>query len=467
MNWLINVFAAFTATTLVLNIIFERSFESEVSVLSPSVHLSDRVQRDAPSNDLAQSSDIAAAPFSIMRSEDLAPQSALAVHDQGGAVEIPPISDPPPQPIVVAQRERPVPTHPKFIKYLEKCQRNPDEIRIKLWMGRSGNHLEQLVMAFAIAIFSGRPYVVTPTWLDDVWNMNETRIAVADPWEPPPTSIAPLSESCVDFRGMAVNGVPNDCTFIFDTRCETTVADRRDIFVRQIRPLLQPDVFSACEVPSKETVVIHIRDGDASFDVGSSHAQPPCEYFHRVIETGNRGRPFTKVLLVHSHEDRRENVCIADIKARHGNKLLGPDLPSTILHDTCVCLHATNLAVTSSGFGVSLAMINTQLDKLFVVDAVSSILDQSQPKLHPDAWSVLTLPRKIDDFELNVDQLCAVFPHAMHYRVPMDGTIVAVAQALGSAAGPKVDSDANRKKYFLNFREFSSLVETNCSKRTV
>jgi hypothetical protein len=376
------------------------------------------------------------------------------------------------RPMVVPGVHRVVPpiTTPKFIKYLESCQKDPDEVRIRRWMGRSGNHLEQLVMAYAVALFSGRPFVATPTWFDDVWNLNWSvtsevdlhtelaisRVAVLDPAAGPPVTSVPLSETCVEFRGLGA-----DCVFVFDTRCATTVADRRDIFVRQIRPLLQPGVFSACEVPSPDTLVIHLRDGDASFDVGSSHAQPPCDYFHRVIETGNRGQSFDKVLLVHSHQYKM-NVCVDDIKRRHASKLVGDDAETTILHDTCVCLQARNLAVTSSGFGVSLAMMNTAVDLLFVVDAVSSILGPDMPKLDPDAWNIFTLPRKIDDFELDAPQLCAVFPHAVHYFVPPEGTIVAVARKEGGRG--KVDSDQNRMKYFLEFQKYATLVETDCSK---
>jgi hypothetical protein len=351
-----------------------------------------------------------------------------------------------------------------FQEYLANCHGDDIEaITLTGWMGRSGNHIEQLMVAFAFAMAAGRPFVVTPPWNDSVFNVPD-RLPVQTPL--PSNSLQPTG-SC-KFRGNT-----HDCSSVFHQRCATTVSDRREIYLRQIAPLVRPEVYNTCVPSSKDTLVIHVRDGDAAHDVASSHTQPPCEYFHRIIEIGNRGHAFSRLILVHSGQDP-ENLCVEAIRSRHSGKLVDLDLPTSIAHDACVILQASNLALTSSAFGVSFAMMNTRVDQLFVIDAVTSILDPRQPKLHADAWNVFTLSRKIDDFQLDAKELCAAFPRAMHYRVPSNGTIISVTNEAKRARPADlskrrnglhqaVEVKENKLEYFLHYSKYAKLVETNCS----
>ena len=353
---------------------------------------------------------------------------------------------------------------PKLLQeYLSNCHGDDTEaITLQRWMGRSGNRIEQLVTAFAFAIIAGRPYIVTTPWNDTVFDVPR-QIAVQ-----PPSSLTSLKPtgSC-EFRGNT-----RDCTFVFQQRCATTVPDRRDIYLRNVAPLVRPEVYDSCDPADQETLVIHLRDGDASADVASSHAQPPCDYYHRIIETGNHGHTFNKLILVHSGQ-LPENLCVESIRSRHQGKLIDSDQPTSIEHDACVFLRAKNIALTSSAFGISFGMMNAHVDKIFFVDAVTSILDPKQPRLHPDAWNGLALPRKVDDFQLDANGLCSTFPRAMLYRVPPDGTIIDVvnkAMQSNTAARKKrvglhraVEMKEFKHEYFFNYDQYAEFTVTNCS----
>ena len=236
--------------------------------------------------------------------------------------------------------------------------------------------------------------------------------------------------------------------------------------MRQICPLLRPEVLSACKVPRNDTLVIHVRDGDVAMATTNSHAQPPCNYFHHVIETGNRGLPFEKIMLVHSNQGT-VNWCIKDIQTRHAHKIVDAPKPTSVAHDTCVILQAKNLALTSSSFGITLTMMNKRIDQLFLVDSLTAInISDDRPKQHEKASKAkkFLVPRKIEDFELDPTELCAVFPRAMHYRVPVNGTIKAMAR-LGKEKG-KVNKGRKKeteRRYFLHFDKYAALIETNCS----
>jgi hypothetical protein len=121
-------------------------------------------------------------------------------------------------------------------------------------------------------------------------------------------------------------------------------------------------------------------------------------------------------------------------------------------------------------------MMSTRADKLFVVDAVTAILlNPSAANEHPDAYNSMTLPRKIEDFELNFTELCVVFPRAMHYSVPADGTILAITNHLlpeaerfkygNNTQFSILNSEDHKREYFFEFDKYTHLVETNCSAR--
>mmetsp|Transcript_2061 Transcript_2061/g.2385 ORF Transcript_2061/g.2385 Transcript_2061/m.2385 type:complete len:464 (+) Transcript_2061:179-1570(+) len=359
---------------------------------------------------------------------------------------------------------------PDLQDYLGKCQTSTNEIKIECWMGRSGNQMHQLVLAFSLALASGRPYVTTLEQYNDIKKGNMTKSVWNIPSRmhvkpAPPLSSFQGTGSCPGFRAPHLN-----CDCVFHQRCPTTVTDRRDIYMRQIRPLLRPEVLSACKVPRNDTLVIHVRDGDVAMATTKYHAQPPCHYFHHVIETGNRGLPFEKIMLVHSNQKEKVNWCVKDIQTRHAHKMVEAPKPTSVAHDTCVVLQAKNLALTTSSFGITLAMMNTQIDQLFVVDSVTAIViienaHTKQPKEVSDTEEFKVL-RMIEDFELDPAELCAVFPRAMHYRVPVNGTIRAMAkvgQEKGKIKNKRERSEETKRRYFLHFDKYAALIETNCS----
>ena len=65
----------------------------------------------------------------------------------------------------------------------------------------------------------------------------------------------------------------------------------------------------------------------------------------------------------------------------------------------CLLLTAPNVALTASSFGITLAMMNTRVKRLFSIDMLS----------HDSKLDQRILPRKVRDFELDTDELCAAY----------------------------------------------------------
>merc|ERR1712037_121142 len=87
--------------------------------------------------------------------------------------------------------------------------------------------------------------------------------------------------------------------------CLTSVRERREMYKTMILPYVRPEVWQACEDPAEDELTIHIRNGDVATALTGNHPQPPCLYFHRVIETGNGGRPFTRLQLLYHKSSNR------------------------------------------------------------------------------------------------------------------------------------------------------------------
>lgn len=301
--------------------------------------------------------------------------------------------------------------------YLDTCQPNASSIEWDKWMGRGGNKLHQIVNAFSFAWHAGRSTIKLPTRFETAlfrmpWVLTFNRCMHEGP------------TACKYFQSLD----RPKCSLMFFEGCESTVKDRRAIYVNQIKPYLRKEVVGACDAGREDTIVIHVRDGDISRDLNGSHRQPPCRYFHEVIEKGNGGAAFPRVLLVHSDEEPT-NLCVADITAKHRGKLVPHQ--SNIRRDACTILKAKNLALTSSSFGITLAMMNTDVDRLFHVDTLRG-------NVGFDLYR-----RKEVNFELHHEQRCKVFPNSFTFVMDDDGSV-----------------GGSEESYFLNFASDKMHMQT-------
>lgn len=301
-------------------------------------------------------------------------------------------------------------------------------------MGRTGNGLHQLVTAFGLARAANLSNVnigmaVHPKgnhsnpmeyhFPDSVWDMTQEQIPVVGVDAASPALIYKAcsdaeqnvfyadSDIAARARTKGTRGETYDCMFSFYQRCDTTVQDKRQIYLQQIRPLLQPRVFTMCTPESDEdTLVIHIRDGDvnnhslvagprAGVQVSATlhHLQPPCAYFHRIIDGGRRGGlPYLHVRLVHSGAYPR-SPCIDIIERLHPGKIIKDD-PATdqsLARDTCLLTTARNIATTVSSFGTTAMMMNTVAQRIFVVDTIASP-SRLKKEIKATACKLITTP---------------------------------------------------------------------------
>ena len=273
--------------------------------------------------------------------------------------------------------------------FLRECAPESDSpVRIEHVRGRTGNHVHQLVNALIIAASAGRPGVALegPGWNGSLFAFPRTIPA------PPPSPDA----RCDVF--LNVNDGEYDCRTVFNSFCApSTVAARRRVYMASVRPYVRASVLAACAPPREDELVVHVRDGDVALDERGAHAQPPCAYFARVIRAGG----WRRVHLVHSSEPPL-SPCVAEIERTIG----AADDKGGIAAHACRILTASNLALTSSSFGITHMMMNARVQRLYSIDTVTQ-----QPGIK-DA----VLVKKVKDFELDADELCRVFPHVSAYR---------------------------------------------------
>ena len=310
-----------------------------------------------------------------------------------------------------------------FAEYLAECQRNASEIKITSWMGRMGNHLHQLANAIGYARASGRRVVRTPGYVDHVFLVPEA-LAVA---------AGGHVSRCEPFEVDVLRSGPRqslDCDRAFYQRCPTTILERREIYRTHIKPLLFSSLVGpACEAPPEDELVMHLRDGDVAGDTAGTHAQPPCAYFLRVIETGNHGGRFSAVHLVHkgAKKPSRLSPCLAEIKARAAPRTRVIESNATTLEDdVCLILKATNLALTVSSFGVTLAMMSASVKQLFQFHGglreMGSYVDLGAPPATAPGLPVPVLVahearRRFTHMILNFTELCDAFPRVVYYTL--------------------------------------------------
>lgn len=314
--------------------------------------------------------------------------------------------------------------------YLSKCQaQDPDVVEIPTWMGRMGNRIWQVLNAVRIAEATGRKFVKLPKaggGLDHhLFASPEGRLIEVQP--------SKSHDNC-DF--IPVSGKMyawhHDCRFLFFNRCRTTVKERKEAYQKYIMPLLKDDIMDRCEIGQDDEVTIHVRNGDVALhndlnpEMRPEHRQPPCAYFHKVIQTGNNGGPFKKIQLVYSNEEP-VSPCIDDILSKHKDKVVMKPAP-TLAGDVCHILRAKNVATTMSSFATVLKMLNPGLQHLFFVNMLS-------PKIMtPEQYDI-----QMDYYEFRVKEACEVFPQVTSYTVP---------------------ELYQKESFFLNFPEANMVVES-------
>lgn len=268
-------------------------------------------------------------------------------------------------------------------EFARECESNSSNtIHIRKFMGREGNHLHQLTNALGIATFLRRESVIMPRWVDSVFNFTDGRVNASGFSNP----------NCTNFEVEAHKGVIYDCEYVFRNWCVTTAATRRKLY-GLIKPYLSRNVWSACE--PFDGLVIHVRDGDVSSRMNSvEHSQPPCAYFKSVIQSGN----YESVLLVHSG-GYPASICVKVLRDAYPGVVY--EHAGSILRDACSILTAKNLALTSSSFGITLSMMSSSYDRLYLVDPL---------KAHTRGGMLQSIyRRKVKDFELDLGQLCEAY----------------------------------------------------------
>eukprot|EP00747_Dinoflagellata_sp_TGD_P102714 gnl/TRDRNA2_/TRDRNA2_168746_c0_seq4.p1 gnl/TRDRNA2_/TRDRNA2_168746_c0~~gnl/TRDRNA2_/TRDRNA2_168746_c0_seq4.p1 ORF type:complete len:225 (+),score=24.49 gnl/TRDRNA2_/TRDRNA2_168746_c0_seq4:371-1045(+) len=195
-----------------------------------------------------------------------------------------------------------------------------------------------------------------------------------------------------------------DCLFF--QRCKSTVKERLDVYRKYVLPYVKPNVSDACASEGDDMLTIHLRNGDTSRSTRSCHAQAPCEYLDKVINTGNNGSSFHSIRLISSNQ-LPQNPCLRHVKSEHADKHVVASR-GTKAHDYCALIKAKNLALSVSSFSTTAKMLNTGLSRLFYFDSISYDANICRGKKN--------LNRHMMGYDFDSLEVCAAFPMAIRLQ---------------------------------------------------
>eukprot|EP00746_Dinoflagellata_sp_MGD_P092091 gnl/MRDRNA2_/MRDRNA2_36457_c0_seq1.p1 gnl/MRDRNA2_/MRDRNA2_36457_c0~~gnl/MRDRNA2_/MRDRNA2_36457_c0_seq1.p1 ORF type:complete len:982 (+),score=123.89 gnl/MRDRNA2_/MRDRNA2_36457_c0_seq1:139-2946(+) len=238
--------------------------------------------------------------------------------------------------------------------------------QIQEWFGRAGNNMWQIQTAILVAEAVDLKYVQLPPdgpvrQLFDLPQFLPVGKAVSN---------VARKQHCdlEDDAGRYKEG-NFDCKYSWYTRCKSTFAERDAAYVDILGPYLRRDVIDACEAPTEGTLTIHMRSGDKALSIPGvsgwkGGGQPPCAFFHTVIDTGFNGGPFKELQLVYDSEAKEKNLCVEDIIRKHKDKTI--HFPAGPIHfDACRVVKAKNLALAPSSLSTTLVHFAKDVKRLF------------------------------------------------------------------------------------------------------
>lgn len=155
--------------------------------------------------------------------------------------------------------------------------------------------------------------------------------------------------------------------------CSSDVRSRRRVMIQYIKPLLVPAARADRRGGRSEELVIHVRSGDAWGKTTFKGAplleynMPPCAYYDKIIETGNKGHAFEHVRVI--TEADHANPCVALMRERHSNRGVVVQTGSRE-EDAAAIMNARHLVTSQSFFSWSIAQMNERLETIFVTHIV-------------------------------------------------------------------------------------------------
>jgi len=157
--------------------------------------------------------------------------------------------------------------------------------------------------------------------------------------------------------------------------CSSDARSRRRVMIQYVKPLLVPWARAGMRsrVNGSDELVIHVRSGDAwskaTFKGNPlfEYNMPPCAFYDKIIETGNKGEAFQHVRIV--TEADHANPCVDLIRKRHPNRNVLVQARSRE-EDADAIMNARHLATSQSHFSWILAEMNERLETLFLTHAV-------------------------------------------------------------------------------------------------
>lgn len=167
--------------------------------------------------------------------------------------------------------------------------------------------------------------------------------------------------------------------------CYADPRTRRRVMTQYVKPLLVP--LARTDERSRDNgldeLIIHIRSGDAWSSEQSpwgtplfEYRMPPCAFYDKIIETGNKGGAFQHVRVVTQAD--RNNPCVDLIRERHAECNVTVQRTSRE-EDAAALINARHLVTSQSYFAWNLAEMSERLETLFITDQVPEFYETVVP----------------------------------------------------------------------------------------
>jgi len=259
---------------------------------------------------------------------------------------------------------------------------NNDELALPYMWGRLGDSLNQLMNNILFAERSNktavhvfhRGYKHVSGFLDIPKDSQGHRKI----W------INPKSEASVDTGGNCTSANIGMHAFPM-VSCYADARTRRRVMIQYIKPLLLP--LARADVHSQDNgsneLVIHVRSGDVWATMTApkggtyfEYMMPPCAFYDKIIEIGNKGGAFQHVLVV--TEADNNNPCVDLIRMRHPKCTVRVQRSSRE-EDAAAIMNARHLVTSQSLFSWILAEMNERLETLFTTDFLPKFSEGIMP----------------------------------------------------------------------------------------
>ncbi|CAK9050661.1 unnamed protein product [Durusdinium trenchii] len=231
-----------------------------------------------------------------------------------------------------------------------KC---PEEVVLRDWNGRIGNHFFQISQAIVFALLCGTPIVTFPAFIPRLYQSQAGMLRM-------PQRVV-LQGLPLKAGGSIPEACPTRGSNWYHQHCRGIPSWRhRQVMAQFLRPNLGEKLLSAetaVEEHSKEMLTVHLRGEDIHVKPQYEVNQPPCSMYKKILSE----HEYQSVMVV------QVGTTACDDYFKELRKVITVHKPNTgsVVKDFAQLMRARNLALSFSSFALSAALLSKDVEVLY------------------------------------------------------------------------------------------------------